>query len=161
VIARVLDDAGPGWAGVRHVLLTHKHPDHTGSLGDVLAAADRATGYVGEADLAEVEAPRRLTAVRDGDEVFGLRVVATPGHTPGHVSLFDPTTRVLVAGDALANMRGLTGSPPQYTEDQATADASVGTLAALEPATILVGHGAPVSDGAAQALRRLAAQVSA
>ena len=32
-IGAVLDDAGPGWAGVRHVVLTHKHPDHAGSAG--------------------------------------------------------------------------------------------------------------------------------
>src|SRR3954452_2438821 len=50
-IGVVLDKAGPGWAGVRHVVLTHKHPDHAGSVGDVLTQATNATGYVGAADL--------------------------------------------------------------------------------------------------------------
>src|SRR6478735_11219533 len=34
-IGAVLDSAGPGWAGVRHVVLTHKHGDHAGSIGEV------------------------------------------------------------------------------------------------------------------------------
>lgn len=155
-IRAVLDEAGPGWAGVRHVVLTHKHPDHAGSIGEVLAEAGGATGYVGAADLPEVDAPRELTTVGDGDEVFGLQIVATPGHTAGHVAVFDPSTRVLVAGDALNNTEGLAGSNPQFTEDEAAAAASVRKLAALQPRTILVGHGDPVADGAA-ALEQLAA----
>jgi glyoxylase-like metal-dependent hydrolase (beta-lactamase superfamily II) len=155
-IAAVLDKAGPGWAGVRHVVLTHKHPDHAGSLGDVLDAATQATGYVGAEDLAEVESPRRLTTLADGAEVFGLQVHATPGHTAGHLAIFDPDTGVLIAGDALTNMNGLAGSNPQFTEDKAAAVASVRKLAQLAPKTILVGHGEPLTDGASAALTKLA-----
>lgn len=43
----------------------------------------------------------RLQAVEDGAEVFGLRVVTTPGHTPGHIAVFDADSAVLAAGDAL------------------------------------------------------------
>ena len=158
-IGAVLDKAGPGWAGVRHVVLTHKHPDHAGSVGDVLTRATSASGYVGAADLAEVRAPRQLKALEDGDEVFGLEVVATPGHTVGHVAVFDAGTGVLVAGDALTNMNRLAGSNPQFTEDKAAAVASVRKLAGLAPRTILVGHGAPVLDGASTALRNLASSL--
>ena len=159
-IGAVLDKAGPGWAGVRHVVLTHKHPDHAGSIGDVLTEATSATGYVGTADLAEVDAPRRLSALNDGDDVFGLQIVATPGHTAGHVAIFDPDTGVLVAGDALTTTEGLIGSNPQFTEDEAAAVASVRKLAQLAPETILVGHGDPVVDGAAAALAQLAASLA-
>jgi glyoxylase-like metal-dependent hydrolase (beta-lactamase superfamily II) len=159
-IGAVLDKVGPGWAGVRHVVLTHKHPDHAGSIGDVLTRAASATGYVGADDLAEVKAPRRLTALGDGEEVFGLRVVATPGHTLGHLAVFDPDTGVLVAGDALTNMDGLSGSNPQFTEDKGAAVASVRKLATLAPRTILVGHGEPVVQGATAALRGLAASLA-
>ncbi len=159
-IRTVLDEAGPGWAGVRHVVLTHKHPDHAGSAGAVLSAASAATGYVGAADLPEVDAPRALTAVEDGDDVFGLQVVATPGHTAGHVAVFDADTGVLVAGDALTNADGLAGSSPQFTEDEAAAAESVRRLARLAPSAILVGHGAPVLDRAAAALEKLAASLT-
>jgi glyoxylase-like metal-dependent hydrolase (beta-lactamase superfamily II) len=159
-IVDVLDEAGPGVSGVRHVVLTHKHPDHAGSVGEVLAAATQATGYVGEADLSEVDAPQRLTPLKDGDEVFGLQMIGTPGHTAGHVAVFDADTGVLVAGDALTNMGGLTGSNPQFTEDEQAAAASVQKLARLAPTTILVGHGEPVVAGASAALRELAGSLA-
>jgi len=158
-IGEVVEKAGPGWSGVRHVVLTHKHPDHAGSVTDVLDAATRAKGYVGAADLSEVDAPTSLTPLRDGDDVFGLRVVATPGHTAGHMAVFDGDTRVLVAGDALSNTNGLTGSNPQFTEDEAAAAASVRKLARLAPRTILVGHGDPVLEDATVMLQKLAASL--
>jgi glyoxylase-like metal-dependent hydrolase (beta-lactamase superfamily II) len=156
-IGQVLDSAGPGWAGVRHVVLTHKHPDHAGSISDVLDEATSATGYIGQADLTEVDAD--LRALADGDEVFGLQIVGTPGHTAGHISIFDEDTGVLVAGDALNNDGGLAGSAPEFTEDEAAAAASVRKLAELAPRTILVGHGDPVTDGAADALQQLSSSM--
>jgi len=155
-IGKVLEKAGPGWAGVRHVVLTHKHGDHAGSISEVLEAAPRATGYLGTDDLSEVDAPRTLTAIDDGDEVFGLQIVGSPGHTLGHMAVFDADTGVLLAGDALGNNGGLSGSNPQFTEDEGKARASVVKLARLQPATILVGHGPPITSGAAAELDRLA-----
>lgn len=157
-IGAVLEDAGPGWGGVRHVVLTHKHPDHAGSVNEVLSRSERATGYVGSADLDAVDADD-LQAIDDGDEVFGLQVVGTPGHTPGHMAVFDPETKLLVAGDALTNQGGLTGANPGFSEDMGAAAESVRKLSALAPATILVGHGPPVTDGAATALKELASSV--
>lgn len=158
-IGQVLEEAGPGWGGVRHVVLTHKHPDHVGSIADVMDAAAGATGYAGRKDLALIEAPVPLTAVSDDDEVFGLRIVDTPGHTAGHISVFDADTGVLVAGDALNNQNGLAGSDPQYTENEADAAASVIKLARLAPSALLVGHGAPVTEGASEALEKLASSL--
>ncbi len=155
-IGTVLDEAGPGWAGVRHVVLTHKHSDHAGSIGDVADRAAAATLYAGAPDLDAIDSPRRLREVGDGDEVFGLQVVATPGHTAGHTAVFDRDGGVLVAGDALNNDGSLSGSNPRFTEDQRAAAESVRKLAALEPRVILVGHGAPIERGASGLLSRLA-----
>jgi glyoxylase-like metal-dependent hydrolase (beta-lactamase superfamily II) len=156
-IGEVLDQAGPGWGGVRHVVLTHKHPDHAGSISDVLDQATSATGYIGRADLSEVDA--ELSVLGDGDDLFGLQILATPGHTAGHIAVFDEDTGVLVAGDALTNEGGLAGSNPQFTEDEAAAADSVRKLAGLAPRTILVGHGDPVVEGAADALDELASSL--
>jgi glyoxylase-like metal-dependent hydrolase (beta-lactamase superfamily II) len=157
-IGEVLDRAGPGWSGVRHVVLTHKHADHAGSISDVLAEASSATGYIGQADLPEVDA--QLSVLADGDDVFGLQIVATPGHTPGHLAVFDTDTGVLVAGDALTNDGALAGPSPEFTEDADAAVASVRKLARLAPSTILVGHGDPVVDGAAAELEQLASSLA-
>jgi glyoxylase-like metal-dependent hydrolase (beta-lactamase superfamily II) len=148
-IAAALAGIGLGWPAVGHVILTHRHPDHAGSIGAVLAAAAAATGYIGTADLAAVQAPRPLTAVNDGDTVFGLRIVGTPGHTAGHVSVLDEAGGVLVAGDALGTVGGtLAGSNPQFTEDAAAARATVVKLGRLTFETLLVGHGEPILAGA-------------
>ena len=155
-IGEVLDEAGPGWAGVRHVVLTHKHGDHAGSVGEVGERAADAIFYAGEADLGAIEATRRLRPVADGDEVFGLQMVASPGHTAGHFAVFDADSAVLVAGDALNNSDGLSGSDPEFTEDETAAADSVRKLARLEPRVILVGHGPPVQRGAAAQLQSLA-----
>lgn len=156
-IGEVLRAAGADWSGVRHLVLTHKHPDHAGSAADVLARATAATGWVGRADLDGVTGPRPFEPLDDGTEVFGLQVVATPGHTAGHVSVLDPGAGVLVVGDALTNTAGLAGSNPQFTADPAAAKASVAKLAGLDVRTVLFGHGEPLTDGAAAAIGRLAA----
>jgi glyoxylase-like metal-dependent hydrolase (beta-lactamase superfamily II) len=155
-IGEVLDAAGPGWAGVSDVILTHRHPDHAGSVPEVMKRASAATGHIGEDDFAQVASPRPLKVAADGSEIFGVSVVATPGHTLGHISVFDPETGVLVSGDALRNTSGLQGSDPQYTDDQDAAAASLTKLAKLPVKTILFGHGEPLTSGAAAALSALA-----
>ncbi len=88
-----------------------------------------------------------------------MTMVGTPGHTAGHVAVFDADTSLLVAGDALTNTDGLAGSNPEFTEDETAAAASVRKLARLAPRTILVGHGPPVTEGAARALDELSASL--
>lgn len=153
----VLKAAGLGWGAVKHVILTHQHQDHAGGLAEI-APLVGATLYAGTADVAGIGAAgKSLTGVKDGDEVFGLQMIGTPGHTLGHVSIFEPGTGVLVAGDALRNQNVLEGSAPQYTADAAQAAASVKKLAALDVRAILPGHGKPITSGAREALQKLAA----
>ncbi len=161
-----LGRVGLAWPDVQHVILTHFHGDHVGSVGDVLARATAATAYAGEADIPEINSPQPLTAVADGDDVFGLQIVHTPGHTPGHVAVYDPAASLLVAGDALngGDAAGgaageVAGANPQFSPDMASANDSVRKLAALRPDTILFGHGSPVDGGAAAMLEALAASL--
>jgi glyoxylase-like metal-dependent hydrolase (beta-lactamase superfamily II) len=150
--------AGLDWAQVGHVILTHRHGDHAGSIGAVLTAASSATAYAGEADIPAITSPRRLSAVADGETVFGLRIVATPGHTAGHIAVFDEVGGILVAGDALGTSTGtLMGSNPQFTEDAEQAKASVVKMGNLTFETLLVGHGEPILEGASAQVAALAA----
>lgn len=84
------------------------------------------------------------------------RVVDTPGHTPGHVSLWRPSDRVLIAGDALISTRQESASavwsqrvevrpPPAYfTPDWPTAFTSLQRLRVLAPDVLASGHGQPL-----------------
>ncbi len=84
-----LDAVGADWSDVAHVVLTHNHGDHAGGLAGVLEAAPGARVYAGDADLAGIRSSAELRAIGDGDEVLGLGVFNTPGHTAGSISLFD------------------------------------------------------------------------
>ncbi len=81
----------------------------------------------------------------------------TPGHTPGHISLFRSSDGVLIAGDAFTTVKQesalavalqdeeLHGPPAYYTTDWKAAQESVSKLEALKPALAVTGHGKPMS----------------
>lgn len=140
------------------------------TTGGPFALAVRfAPGVTRGTDLGEY-----VHALPDDGTVPGLgaewRWVATPGHTPGHISLFRERDRVLVTGDAVATIYvdTLTGiaqagtpqvSPPPapVTPDWHAARRSVEALAALEPRVIAPGHGEPMTGAGATASMRRAA----
>jgi glyoxylase-like metal-dependent hydrolase (beta-lactamase superfamily II) len=155
-IADVIRSIGGSWADVRHVILTHHHPDHAGSMAAVMAAASKATAYIGEADLAQIGGGLTLSGLKDGADVFGLRVIGTPGHTAGHIAIYDAQNAVLIAGDALNNNGVLSGPNPQYSADMQEANRSVAKLGALAFETLYVGHGGPLTSGASAAVAELA-----
>lgn len=157
-IADALSAAGVGWEAVGHVILTHRHGDHAGSIDAILGAAPAAAAYAGGEDIPAIAAMRAVTAVGDGEDVFGLRIVTTPGHTAGHIAVLDEVGRILVAGDALGTTGGtLAGSNPQFTDDAAAAKASIVKLGKLEFDILLVGHGEPILEGASDQVAALAA----
>ena len=86
----------------------------------------------------------------------GWRWIHTPGHAPGHVSLFRESDRILIAGDAVTTTKQesvfsvvtqkqeLHGPPAYFTIDWDKARRSVATLASLQPAVLATGHGEPM-----------------
>jgi glyoxylase-like metal-dependent hydrolase (beta-lactamase superfamily II) len=155
-IGEVVQEAGLTWDAVRHLIVTHHHPDHAGSVGEVVNAASYATVWAGAADIPSIRSPRSIQAAEDGAEIFGLRIVATPGHTMGHVSVYDEAAMTLITGDAIMNVGSLQVSPPQFTTDNALAAESVRKLAGLGPERALFMHGDPIESGAGAAIGRLA-----
>src|SRR5687767_6295021 len=83
----------------------------------------------------------------------GWRWIHTPGHAPGHVSLFRAGDRLMLAGDAVCTTRQesayavgtqrqeLTGPPAYFTIDWDKAGRSVTTIASLKPLVVAAGHG--------------------
>jgi len=185
-------------APIVRIVLTHAHSDHVGSLdklverlggtGQVevlisardakLLAKDR-TNEPGEPTHAKVPpggAPgtktRPTRTIAPGDRIGSLEVVASPGHTPGHLSLLDTRDRTLIAGDAYATLREVATAakgapglpiPAAFSWHKPTALASARELRALDPSRLAVGHGKTVeAPGAAMdaAIARAAASVA-
>lgn len=152
-----LEELGVGWNAVGQVVITHQHPDHQGSLGAVLESASDPPWYAGADDMDAIRAPYAGVAVGDGDQVFDMDVIETPGHTPGHITMLDRTARILFAGDAMNGQNGtVTGANPRFTSDMAVADESIRKLAGFEFDTVVFGHGDPVVSGASHAVAELA-----
>jgi glyoxylase-like metal-dependent hydrolase (beta-lactamase superfamily II) len=79
----------------------------------------------------------------------GLRPLATPGHTPGHVCFWHAADRALIAGDALLVDGAEISLPPaSLSEDPDGARASLAALRDLPLAHLLPGHGPPLLDNA-------------
>jgi glyoxylase-like metal-dependent hydrolase (beta-lactamase superfamily II) len=157
VIEQGLKAAGADWTTVKHIVLTHMHDDHVGGLAEIGPLVG-AMIYAGRGDLRQISSEKPLQPLKENDDVFGMRVIDTPGHTPGHISIFEPSTGVLIAGDALrTTSNGLEGSDPQYTSSVNDARITVRKLAAMDIKAILPGHGTPLTAGASKALKTLAA----
>jgi len=88
-------------------------------------------------------------------------VIATPGHTPGHIAVLDPAAGFLIAGDALNESDGMVLGPnPNFSSDMAQANASVQRLAERSYETVVFGHGNPIESGASDAVLALAQTLS-
>jgi glyoxylase-like metal-dependent hydrolase (beta-lactamase superfamily II) len=166
---RLLAEAGRLGAPIRRIALTHGHGDHVGSLdalkqrlGDaveVLMPELDAQIHAGEREKTRGSWPKLETRpdvrLAAGDRVGSLEVIATPGHTPGHVSFLDTRDRSLIVGDVYTTYGGLKTTSERNlrfpfaamaTEDKERNLESARALAALDVSRVYVGHGPPV-DG--------------
>lgn len=87
----------------------------------------------------------------------GWRTIFTPGHAPGHISLFRETDHVLIAGDAfvttvqesaiavITQKKIISGPPKYFTCDWKAAGVSVRKLIGLHPQIVATGHGKPMA----------------
>lgn len=106
-----------------------------------------------------IDASEYIHKLPDDNTIPGFpewKFIHTPGHTPGHISLFRERDNVLIAGDAfvttkaesamyaLTHMNHLSGPPKYFTSNWASAKLSVIKLAALDPEIVATGHGKPM-----------------
>ncbi|MFM9533610.1 MBL fold metallo-hydrolase [Lysinibacillus sp. IITD104] len=94
----------------------------------------------------------------DGSVPFmsGFQWIHTPGHSPGHISLFREKDKALIAGDAFVTVKQeslykvitqtkeISGPPQYFTTDWQAARASIEKLALLKPSNAITGHGLPM-----------------
>lgn len=167
---------------VDRIVLTHAHLDHAGGARDMVERTHLGGVHVHAADAAYIRegkaAPQDQTIMsgrifsrlpggnfdatavaselRD-DEVIpvagGLRVVHTPGHSPGHVSLLHQVSGVLITGDAIFNVLSvrwpIAALCTSYRQNQRSAH----VLGELDYSTVAFTHGPEIRDNAREAIR--------
>jgi glyoxylase-like metal-dependent hydrolase (beta-lactamase superfamily II) len=138
-------------ARVRALVLTHAHPDHAAATRELrqrfgcpvmLHPTER---VIAPTCLSwnDVDVPLhdgQVIALPEGD----LHVIETPGHSPGHVSLWHPAGRILLAGDLISGNGTVAIIPPHGTIRAYLA--SLERVRALEPRRILPGHGPEIAE---------------
>ena len=189
-IATVLAYARVRVADLKRIILTHQDIDHVGSLHDLVQASGARvlahaieTPYIDGSEPPRFARPEALAQrpelravaerfqptpvdeqLPDGarlDLAGGVRVIGTPGHTPGHMCLYHERTRTLIAGDALTASDGrLMGPNEGATPDMPTASQSVRRLAQLDVQTIICYHGGAVKVDANTQLQRVALELA-
>ncbi|WFE99018.1 MBL fold metallo-hydrolase [Micromonospora sp. WMMD964] len=180
-IVRGLAAIGKVPADVTRIVLTHAHPDHAGGAAEMArrtgapVAAHTADVPFAEEGRAPVSDPTvtggrlfarlnsgRFPAVRvaqplaDGDVLDvggGLRVVHTPGHSPGHVSLLHEPTRLLITGDALFNILGVRYSPKVLCSNFRMTKQTAHVFGELEYDLAAFTHGPELTDDPREKIR--------
>lgn len=181
-IVEALAGIGAHPSDVTRIVLTHAHSDHAGGAREMTARTGLDGVDVHEADAGYLasgtNAPTagstmgRLLSrspsshfdpvavgelLTDGqvlDVAGGLRVVHTPGHTPGHVSLLHEDSGVLITGDAIFNVASRMSWPmAAVCTSAAQNQQSAHILGELDYQVAAFTHGPEIRDGAREAVR--------
>lgn len=181
-----LASIGSGTSDVTRLLLTHAHIDHAGGaahvgaatgLGFGIHAGDAAYARAGESPpqesrtllgrlLSRLGPPPTFDAVAVEEELTdgqvlpvagGLRVVHTPGHSPGHVAFLHEDSRTLITGDSLFNVLGLRWPVKSFCTDFRMSQQTAHRLADLEYDVAAFTHGPEIRDAPRAHIRKFLA----
>jgi len=161
-IQNEMEIAGVPFEHLSKVILTHQDFDHIGGIPEIQNAATHPIEVLAHRlDKPYIEGEILLikhnpdrghppkvkvdTVIDEGDVIpfiEGLTVIFTPGHTPGHISLYHKNSKTLITGDAIISNDGeLIGPNEKFTPDLALAWKSIARFTDLDVKTVLCYHG--------------------
>lgn len=182
-ILRALEDLGKGTEDVQRIVLTHAHSDHAGGAATLVRAsqldgveahpsdhpflaagmappvnagptAGRILNRLQDSTFEPVPVARGLADGELLDVAGGARVVHTPGHTPGHISVNLLDRGVLITGDCILNPLGRSIWPfAVYCVSPEQNAASAGLLGDLDYTIAAFTHGTEIRDRARERIR--------
>jgi glyoxylase-like metal-dependent hydrolase (beta-lactamase superfamily II) len=185
-VIAALRSVGSDTSDVTRLMLTHCHPDHFGGTAYVaketgrpvdvhaddaefvrsgtMPPKDPVLGGLGRL-LRRLPDPK-MEGVPVGEELYdgqvvpvggGLRVVHTPGHSPGHASYLHEATGTLITGDAIFNVLGRRFPPKMLCSDFAMTKQTAHRLGELEYSTAAFTHGPEITDRPREEIRKFLA----
>jgi glyoxylase-like metal-dependent hydrolase (beta-lactamase superfamily II) len=177
-----IEELGYSSSAINRIIITHHHADHIGSLAALKRATKaEVIAHPADAPYIDGRLPQpgparpqwlsKLLArfswlwatepvvvdmqVNDGDELpilGGIKILHTPGHTPGSICLYLRSQKLLIAGDLLAHRFGLRLPARGFTVNITQEIQSINRIASLEFDIICFGHGSPIMHQAHQAV---------
>ena len=183
-IVRYIRKLGKSPEDISMIVITHNHIDHTGGLKG-LQRVSPAKAAVHEADnsteLLYSESLRRIInfpvislfkpfvhhTFRDSDELLtggevlpvlgGLKVIHTPGHTPGSICLYSAEKKILFSGDLVNTRYDRLRTPDTYlNSSNEQLVKTILEISRLDFDILCVGHGRPILSDADSDVRLLA-----
>jgi glyoxylase-like metal-dependent hydrolase (beta-lactamase superfamily II) len=140
------------------IFITHHHYDHTGSLKELIEKTN-AKVYAHTDEKEYIERETGISAdyiLKDGDIINDLKIIHTPGHTPGHICLLHLGTGSLFSGDLFYEDNGqLYEIPHRYSMDPEMNRSSIKKLLNIDFKHIMPSHGKPIIGKGKEALEDL------
>ncbi|MHA1271387.1 MAG: MBL fold metallo-hydrolase [Candidatus Helarchaeota archaeon] len=151
-IVEIIEGLGLDISRITKIIITHKHPDHSGGLNGLLKilSSNNITVYVHEEGLRYYKNLPNIKSLKENDilNLDGLefRVIHTPGHTEDGICLYNQTHKILISGDTVFSY-GNIGRTDLPGGSMKLLVSSIEKLVNLDVEFLLPGHMDFVVDG--------------